>query len=241
MPAPAPIWRGSLELQEQLNSPAWEFSDRVSVARTFKGPKAACIAARPPNGAFGFGDYIGLRVVHATVGPVDKGGIWGMSFRMEGLPPGEPLPPDEGGTEMTQLEFALEKHPRYAALDLDTKEAVRQAVHASSEKDRLEAESSFLAGSDADAVLGNELYGKLLVGEDHFVMYVPVYKWSVASYLPPAMDKGGYPQVPFGPFPFPSGVDWLRAGDTSQYSGHYWKLTRTWIAAKQWDPQIYPV
>jgi hypothetical protein len=230
------LWRGSTELVEQLNSPVWQFSDKTTVVRNFRGPHAACLAGRPPQGAFGVGDYLGLRVVQSTLQPAEKAGIWAMSYTMEGLPPSAPLPPDEGGTEMSQLEFALEKHPIYEGLSLDIKTAVRAAVDASKETDRTESLRAF-----AGSALANALYAKLLRGQTHFTLYVPVYKWTVSSYLAPTPNKGGYPQVPFGPFPVAAGFDWLRMGDTQQYTGNFWKLTRSWLAAKEWDTDIYPV
>lgn len=235
MASAVPIWKGSVGPTEQLGSPAWDFQDRVTVTRRFRGTYAAVSAARPPNGAFGLGIYLGLRVTKSTLAPVDRGGIWEMAFTMEGLPPTEPLPPDDAGITYTQQEFALEKHPRYSSLSDATREKVKSYLNAADPDQRGKIYDSIPVG------LAQELAGKLLAGQTHFTLYPPVYRWVMHSYLPPADDAGGYIQNPFGPIGFPSGYEWLRQGDDLQWTGNFWQLTRSWQSAYDWDADIYPV
>jgi len=239
---------GQSTLQEAPDSPQWGFTVEkgASVTRTFRGTYALAMASRPPLNAFGTGIYAGLRITSVEV-HAEKPGIGVLTWTMTGalITDGLPeLPPDTCSIEPAKQEFALESHPRYSSLDDDEKDAIHQALNATDETQRKDANNSVDAFDLlASNTLRRELLEKLKKQQTHYVLYLGVYTWSLSSLTLPAADPGGYIQLPYGPIPAPVGPEtgWLREADKLEWTGSFWKLTRSWIAGIDIDPNIYPV
>jgi len=129
-------------------------------------------------------------------------------------------PPDEFRLDITELNPALEKHPRYAFLPADVRQLVNQAVNAAMQVSQQEAVQQLNAIStrttdpppdtlDFDGWqtvqdAAQELLLKRRVGEDTF--YLPGFTliWSQYFYIPQALNPGGYIEDPLheGGLPF---------------------------------------
>jgi len=239
----SPQFIGQSGLLEMSDSPRWSFSkDKGAVlTRAFRGPYATALASRPPIGAFGLGTYAGLRVTDVQV-TSEKPGIGQLTWTMEGalLTNGLPeLPPETASVDPVKQEFRMEKHPLYSDITLDTLSAINSALSATKEEDRADYLLRIYEAADTDIAV--PLYEKMAHGETHFVLYMPVYKWTFYSLTTPTLDEGGYLQDPYGPIPIPPGFDWLREADAFEWTGSFWKVTRTWQALINPDPDIYPV
>ena len=71
---PAVLWKGSVALIEQPNSPEHTQGESITVIRTWKGPHSTCVASAPYRGALGTGVSAGYRVAEARVAR-ERGGI----------------------------------------------------------------------------------------------------------------------------------------------------------------------
>jgi len=237
------IWRGSSVLEEQATSPEWERGDTVKATTIHKGPHALCLSSMPSKGALGGGSYAGLRVASSKVGK-EKGGIGTLTVTYEGvLATDTDVPADEADVELTQQEFPLARHPRYAGLyDYDL-EAAEKYVEAKTDSEK--AEFSWVLTVDVPSpeygALLAEYIDKLQKGRTHWVVFVPVYTSTSHYLVEPTVDPGGFPEDPYGTLTAPLGFVWLRQGDKLSGGGDgYYKLTRTWLAAYEWDEDLYP-
>jgi hypothetical protein len=234
---PEPQWFGTETLVEQAGSPQWDFGDTITATQVFKGPHALCLSSAPLKGTAGSGDFAGLLVSKATV-VREKGGIGLLTITYEGwlISEGEggQVPSDEVEIELIQQELAIEKHPKFSLIDTDGIRAAHAYVDAKEDKEITQFDWLFQYEDTT------ELVRRLQRGQDHYVMYVPVYVWTSYYITEPFVDPGGYPEDPFGPATAPLGFEWLRAGDTLSFTGAFWKLTRRWIAGLEVDGYIYP-
>lgn len=233
------IWQGSIALEEQPDSPAWEFSERVTARRTWRGPYFICLDSAPLKGAIGTGVTAGMRVTKSTV-TKERGGIGVLRVEYEGgqPPQGATLPDDEATIDDQQIEIAIEKHPRYAGLS----EGLLTDVKTLEETSKENADhTSALSRVEADS-LANELYLKKRAGETHYALWVPVYRLVIHSWFAPTdLTTGGFVDTPPNyPVIPPPGYEWLRGGDKASFNGSTWTVEKTWIAAPQWDADIYP-
>lgn len=231
-----PIWIGSEALQEQADSPHWEFSDKSKVTVRYRGPYTLCLSSAPRRGDFATGDYAGLLVSSAEV-TKEKGGIGTLVIVYEGTLSGDDkVPKDEIEIEMAQKEFSMEIHPLFEGLAEDLKNAVKSYINASTDEDRMAAN-----GKIETSPAAIKLRDRMLRGQTHFVLFPPVYTWTLYSIAEPWADVGGYIEDPFGSVTAPIGYSWLRCADQLSWNGTYWKLERRWIASYEWDEEIYPV
>lgn len=234
------LTKGDLSaLVEQSNSPQWEFAEKISATQIFRGSLSLCRSSAPRKGALGTGDYAGLTVESSTVLP-DKGGLATLTIRYEGAGTDtdeSQLPPDEFSIDNQPQEFALEKHPRYSGLSQTTFEAIRQYPTITDVTVASELWQKSIAPYDRAI----ELSEKLLRGQTHFTLWVPVYNWTAYYITEPSAESGGFGEDPFGPLAVPLGWEWLRKGDLVGFNGTYYTLTRSWQAAIEIDADVYPV
>lgn len=225
------------QLYEQPDSPVWQFGERVTATQTFRGTYDLCLASAPARGALGTGDFTGGVVAAATVAR-ERGGLGVLTIVYEGTtlgawPGGATVPADECEIEDNQQEFAIQKAPIFSELSFDDLKAIQ----------------AFVDGDDVtadvlewifDDELAQALVTKLQRGQTHFVLFPPVYSWTTHWLSEPAWDSGGYVEDPYGPVTPAMDVIWLRMGDKLSFNGSYWRLTRRWLGAYEWDEDIYP-
>lgn len=166
---------------------------------------------------------------------------WGST---SGEPPGgATLPPEECGISMERIDIPLERHPTYATLAEVEVNAVRQLLqnfHEYAEKVGPEDVRQYqdIVADSADA---QDLWHKMKRGFTHYPLWVPVYRWRLYYWTPPACTAGGYVEIPGGPVTPPADVDFLRQADSLDYNGSHWVLERSWISGPDIDTDIYPV
>ncbi len=234
-------------LIEAPESPLWEFTrdSGASVTRTFRASYAVCMANRPPVNAFGTGIYLGLRITEVRVIAEKLGNaqlIWKMTGALTANGQLPELPPDVVSCKPAKQEFRLEKHPRYGIILPDYIQAINDAISVSDSKQRADARSKVLNSQTkiAGVNIPLELLGKMERGETHYNLFIPVYEWTFQTLVTPVLDGGNYIQTPYGPLPPPPGWQWLREADVADWTGSYWKVTRTWQAGIDIDSHLYP-
>lgn len=238
----AVIWRGSVQLQEQPDSPEWSFGEQIRLIRRFSGPHGACLAAAPLGGAIGGGIASGLRVAESRV-TKSRGGI-GLLTITYGNQPGEvpiqgqQLPDDEAEITDDEVEEQLKNHPNYSDLTAEQLANINTVLNTAWD-DPL-SQAAFLAlAPDAVAL---ELLTKLQRGFTHYPVAAPVYQltmyfWERPTGLSSGNVRQSPPSVPIIP---PAGLDWIRKPDRLSHNGTYWVLVRRWQGYKDLDSDIYP-
>jgi hypothetical protein len=239
-----PIRRGSNALIEQPDSPRWEFGDTITCTRRFQAAEfAIALAAAPMKGAVGTGVVNGLRVSNSQVSKV-RGGMGVLTISYESQPgaipsQGAELPDDEAEIVNEKIEHAIARHPRYAALSIDLLSDIQTAVETTDDAKYQAAFQSIFSSPQSE--LGFELLKKLLKGETHYLIYAPVYRLVTHSWTAPInLQSGGFvQQPPNDPIVAPVGYQWMREGDRLSFNGSLWVTEKKWIAAPEWDPNIY--
>ena len=242
-----PIWRGSIALVEQPNSPQYTYGEKVTQVRIFRGPWTTCLSSAPFRGALGAAvlggvGVIGYRVAETTVNK-ERGGIGTLTIKYEvnGDPGGATLPADEISCDLEKFERSLREHPRYASLTESLKTDI-DTLLSTAEDNSSHANAKIRVVASA---LANELYLKNKRQFTHFLLYPPSlkiirYYWS----LPPDLVGGAFRQspptehVPVTMMDVP--IQWIREGDRWSYNGTHYQVTRSWMGAIEWDTQIYP-
>lgn len=229
-------WYGSTGLTQQNNSPHYTFAEKVTAVAVYRAPFALCLSSAPRRGMLGTGTFAGLLVESADVAK-ERGGIGVLTVTYTGKLAGDTqVPVDDCEVDGTQEEFPLEEHPLFDALSSDMKNAVKSYVAAQNDEERQKYDAKIAA--DATAEL---LRTKLLRRQEKFVLFPPVYIWTLHYLTQPAATTGGGIETPGGPITPPSGYSWLRCADKLRFTGTYWELTRKWIASFLIDSDIYPV
>jgi hypothetical protein len=234
------IWVGTGVLVEQVNSPQWTFAEKVSATQIFRGQYAMARASAAPRGALGLGEFAGMRVASSTVVP-ERGRIGTLTITYEGPPEaddGSQLPADECAIDYQQQEFDIRSHPTFASLTKEDFWGIDAFLN-SSDFQTEEFLSWLSTGATAPKI--DELLQRLQRQQDKFVMYPPIYRTTSFFLDEPFADGGGYIDYPFGLLTVPANFSWLRAGDTVNFNGTYWQLTRSWVGAggAGWDTLIY--
>jgi len=236
---PSPLWFGSNILEEQAGSPDWGFADQVTLKRVWRGSYTLAKNSAPLKGSLGTGEAAGMVVAKSRV-TRERGGIGLLTVEYEtsGQPAqGSTLPADEAGIETQQTDVVLRKHTRYSSLSESLRESIKTLM------DNADASLQGPAKTAVNAnALAKELYDKLLAGATHFALWVPVYKLKIHSWTAPAGNVGGFRQAPPNvPILPPAGYVWLRQGDKISFNGSVWVLEQSWIAAPEWDTDIYAI
>lgn len=236
------IVQGTSVLQEVPTSPTWEFGETARVTRVFRSASYYLTKASAPHrGAYGTGEFAGMKVVSSVVGK-ERGQIGVLTVVMEGPPSGVDaedvqIPADEFEIEYGQQELDLRKHPIYAALTKEDLWAIDAALNASDFQTQ-EFFDWITTGANGPAC--ESLLKRLQQGRDKYAVYPPVLRWTSYFVDEPAASGGGYLEFPFLPLTPPPGFDYLRAGDSLKHNGTFYVLTRTWVGAPSWDNEIYP-
>ena len=239
------IRRGDTALIDQPDSPKWVFGDQVTMQRNFMATNYQVAKdAAPMKGAIGTGIAQGLIVRESQVTRV-RGSAGSLQITYENFPgaiPGQgaQLPADEAEVVNEKLERALPKHERYASLTETLLNHINVLLETTDEGKRTTALTA-VVGPPGNA-LANELYQKLKRGETHYLIYAPVYRKVLYSWIaPPDLEAGGFRESP-PTFPIipPAGYEWIREGDRLSWNGTHWVTERKWLGAPEWDAHIYP-
>lgn len=242
----AVIWRGSVQLLEQPDSPEWSFGEQIRMIRRFSGPHGACLAAAPLGGAIGGGIASGLRVAESRV-TRSRGGIGILTITYGNQPgevpiQGQQLPDDEAEITDDEVEEPLKKHPLYASLTIQEHANVNTILNTplDSAENTKAFQDLYLGGSGG--LLALDLLAKLQSGFTHYPVSTPVYQLTMYYWERPATLAVGNvretpPSVPIIP---PAGLDWLRKPDRLSHNGTYWVLVRRWQGWKELNRDIYP-
>jgi hypothetical protein len=238
------MWYGTGVLTEQANSPRWEFGETARATQVFKGMYEIARASAVGKGVLGTGEFNGMKVASCTV-ERERGEIGVLTIVWEGLvlseedPEGDSiqLPPDEVELDHSLSEIDIKKLPQYSDLTKEDLWAIEAWI--GSADFQTQEFLDWMETSENVAII-RELRDNLQRGETHKLLYPPVVRWTSYFVNPPPTTEGGFLEYPSGaPINVPSAYQYLRAGDSLSKSGSFWKLTRTWIGAEQWNPTIY--
>lgn len=236
MAAPTPIYIGTTSLTEQPGSPAITWADKVTHVRTWRGSWAAVQAGLTPKYTLGTGDQADLWVVQCRAIPGKEYATLEITYEtVPGLDPTGGSPPeDQYAAEFDETERKLEYHPRYDELTDQQKTAVRELLDSTDKEARDRAKAVVTASADA-----TELYGKMLRGNDTYTLGLPTITTTTFHTAPPSLSGGGYIDTPPGAVEFTGSWAWLRMPDQMTWDGGYWRVTRRWRGAPEWDTDIY--
>jgi hypothetical protein len=231
-------------LVEQPDSPIYEFTRTTAkCTRKFRGLHSLCLSDALSPGTVGSGDMSGWIVSKSTINRLPKqigelvieydataaGGAGGVAV----------LPLDEYDLQPFEINPRTEQNPFFNDLTADERADVRRAVD--SQDDAVRSTKYAALGT-----LAKKLADKLIAGRDSFYLAGWTYTWSSYSWdLPDTIDNGGYIAAPGGPLETliasNSSVTWLRQCDHLEWTGHCYKITRTWLGAPNghWDTDLY--
>lgn len=244
-------------LIEDADSPQYTFAEKITCTRKYSGLHSLCLASAlykgisglpanlPPS--FGGLDMTGWYVSKSTVNKRDKQ-IGHLIVEWEGPASGsypETTKPDTWILTPTDINPRIELHLRYKDFDATDRSLIRAWVDNPSETDREQALADldeWLSDYPLLIPLAHELGLKILEGKDNYYFPGWTYTWTSYYWAIPAVSNGGKIETPAGPMAglLGSGLDWLRKADEAEYDGTIYKLTRTWLGADKWDPDLYP-
>ena len=239
---PTVLWKGTVALIEQPNSPEYVFGESVQMTRIYSGPHATCLASAPLRGTIGTGVAAGFRVTESKVAR-DRGGVGLLTIKYEtvGQPPqGGQLPADEVEVNGEPTEVALAKHPFFTTLTNDLRTDVKTLLETAEENSTHGPAKTRVAAS----ALATKLYEKLKREFTHFPLYPSTFTQVLHYWSPPALSVGGFRQTPptglVTPPPTSPNDGWIREGDRLSYNGTHWQLTRKWRYVPDLDLDIFP-
>jgi hypothetical protein len=232
---------GDEALNEDPGSPRWEFGERITCRRTFRGSYALCLSSAPMRGAYGTGDFSGYRVDKSTVehAPGDRG-VLSIDYLTSGEPDqGAQLPDSESSIELQQIEQDVRTNPRYTSLTSQNLNDITTLL----ETDQTSAEwtaAQTRTQADEQWELINELWDKLERKNTHYALWVPTVRIKVFYWSPPdGLVLGGYLEDPPAMYLTPPAGVYLRAADSVTFNGTTWEVTSSWIGAPDWDTDLY--
>jgi hypothetical protein len=263
-----PTWRGSTLIAEQKGSPQFKFGKTVTCRRVFRGRPLAIWAARAYKGDSASVPNLGGGTIPMTVVGCDPGmdpsevGLATMTIDYEGAPEDINLPPTEVSIEHAQQELAVEKHPTWKAkfettdpafeggkpLGPQRLAALNKAIKNGLDLQQIQDDpelrmlvNSSSAGYDADVY--NVL--KLRMQGIHTYAIFPTTVQVVTYHLTePVRKKGGYLEDPqtYGVTlsTEEQTLYYLRLGDKTEWTGTYFRWTKSWMGAPNWDGTLYP-
>jgi hypothetical protein len=240
---PTPEYAGNTAiLHEAQDSPKWELGEKATATATYKGLYSVCLASALPRGTFGTGTFDGFRVASCTVQRSrGSGGSLVITWEANASTSGQSLPQDEVDVQPFEINPKLEKNKYFVDLTDDQLDRVRAAFNAQSVEARLSAMQS------GDPAIAYHLLTKLRRGIENYYLAGFDYKWTFQSWTAPALNAGGYIESPGGPLSgvMPDTYSFIRLADGIQFTGQYYKVTRTWKGAptaggtSYWDPDLY--
>ena len=242
---PAVIWKGSSALIEMPTSPEHVLGENITMIRSWKGPHSVCVGVAPYRGALGSGLSAGYRVAEARVAR-EKGGIGMLSVRYEinGQPPGASLPPTVQGLSFEVAERALRYHPLFVTLTREMWGYVTTVVETADDNPS-HADALLRIGAlpGAPEALCYKAIEKMQRGNTHYQISQTIFTRTTYFWTAPTgISAGNVRQVPSAPgLTLPTGVDWLRQGDSVNFNGSVWERVERYIGAPGLDPEIYPV
>ncbi len=255
------VWKGPTNaLSYAINSPKFEWGDRVKVTDIYHGQQSLCAASMLARGTYGTGARGGYVVNQCTCNNM-RGGIGELSIEWEagGTGASQPLPTGEvvlstqefypkvernayfanGGLYLQPQDIAL----AYASMHASTPFAQANALT------QLAARAASGGAVGASATLGQALATMLQKGEETYYQAGFRYVWTYFAYTLPVIETGGLTQSPVGIAPVPwsstTAISWLRLADSFEpagVNGSMWKIISTWLGGQSgyWDSNLYP-
>lgn len=245
MPTPTPIFKGAEALQEQPGSPEWRFGESIELVRTLRGKYLTALASAPGRGALGTGAAAGLRVLESTV-VHERGGLATLTIRF-GTIPGVPynnlpVPRTEESVERGLLNFAVDSHPMFAALDKRTRQNIKTYTEtAPTSGANEEAFEELAALPPATKAVMENLLSKLQRNITVYSQWPPVFRRISYSWEDPSpLSGGGFIQEPIPQIiTIPSGFQWLREADDLHHDGTFYRLAQKWTGGKNIEADLY--
>lgn len=248
MPTPTHTKLGSGLLYEQPESGAYEFADKITQTRIFKGLYTDCLAAAHNKGDAGTApEQIGWIVQRCTVTRLrgEQGLLTVVWEAGGGDDPGRPLPPDSFSITPFEISPPLAKN-KYFKDDVSSSQLtlVEKALN-DSQREREAAIDRLieLGNTPTNNIRPYHLYIARAKGVDTFYLAGFRYTWSFSSWSYPDLNIGGYLETPGGPLAgyLPPGLSWLREADTLTEGSIPFRVTRSWLGGPDghWEADYY--
>ena len=228
-------WNGNhvAGLVRQPDSGAVNRADKTSWTELWRGPYDLCVAGAPAKGVVGGGEYAGWVVASSSV-TKSRGqvGLLTIVWESSGGATGQaPLPLDTYRVTPMTIKADIRNHPRYAALRDDPLfplfASYTRALSATQRQQMARTLNTLGA-------LAIELLDKLDFGVHEYDACGCRYEWVSYSWTLPWMTLGGYLEYSVGGLMYgrtPPGFTFRRLGDSLDFNGTYYTLTRTWEGA----------
>jgi hypothetical protein len=225
-------------LTEVDGSPEYSLGEVPRIIVTFEGQFNSCVSAALTTYHYhaAMPGYNGFRIIDTNVTRSMGKGTLRITAEAYTADSGVTLPDIEDDTSQEQLERPIEEHPYFKD---NLNEAEIKAVN-----DFINAPTPEAAQNNAWVATSGgyvqELYENKRRGNTHYLLWVPTYSYSVASWSIPTISEGGFIDIPDGPgaSALPDLV-WLRKADIRFNRNGYWTLTKSWIGAPDWDTHLY--
>lgn len=242
-----PIITGVAALVEQAGSPSYEYAERATMTRAYRGRLALCVANALAKGTVGVGTFAGWVVARTTVTQEAPGmGLLTIYWEAGGAGSGTVLPPDEFAVEPFEVNPRIEQHPFFRDMSPASIDLARTAAHGQDDRTRSVAAMA-ISGKVGDGGGPDDQAKKLLAlmnrGVETYYLAGLRYTWTTARWVLPNLTLGGVTQTPGGPLYgyLPNGMGWLRLSDTLAWTGACYRVTRQWLGGPSgyWDAEIY--
>ena len=166
-----------------------------------------------------------------------------VKYEANGQPPGASLPQTTQALTFEVIERALTSHPIFASLTKETLVYVNTILETAKDNPS-HADALVRIGGlpGAQEQLAYKLIEKLERGQSHYQVSSTIFTRSTFFWTAPSsVSAGNVRQTPSTPgLTLPSGVDWLRQGDSVSFNGSIWERVERYIGAPGLDPEIYP-
>ncbi|MFZ4394152.1 MAG: hypothetical protein ACOYOU_00840 [Kiritimatiellia bacterium] len=234
------VWRlkAGVNIQEVLGSPKYSFADRSTCTRIFQGRFTTIMNNLPKRGSTMTGINPSFTISSIEV---ENGG--GGKGTMTVLLEGPPSPSEQTTSqptyeiEWTEVEKALETHPRYAEVSQHYRSLVA-AYFATSDM----AEREDIKAQIPSEHLAYELLEKKQEARESYRLYIPIARRTTNTTLPVLNGVCGHVGAPTDFTTLPAGYIWIQSAARSLRTGTKgkWQTIEEWTGLDDYDQDIYP-
>lgn len=247
MAAPTPTWVSPVTIVEAPDSRLNEWNERICFTQVLDGTYTACLAGMLNRGTVGTPTgTAGAWIVESSSVKRERGQKARLTIKWQGA---TVLPPQEAGFTPENLQMPTSRNQMFASLQPEDISLVQRAYDALTAAGQNSSIKAFASSENPD--LCKQLFDKLASGHETYYVASVRYSWTsfYAYGSQPALNLGGYVDVPAGPFSSQAigdgSISWLREADEHRLVSGLFNIvavTRHWLGGPtgQWDLDLYP-
>lgn len=149
------------------------------------------------------------------------------------------LPADVEAVTPQRTDLKIEEHPTWASkLTPEVVKDMEDAVRSGKTYSQIIADARW-AYIDTDADF-SEILELRLKGVHVYAVWPPVVKVTSHYLVCPTLTDGGFQETPVLNTMTVPNVAYLRAADDVEWNGSFFRVTRTWMGAPEWNESLYP-